>query len=778
MGHAATIVRSAIAAATVQDALNVQSLIKADLGGDYYRPLGDTWNNHGLMGASGSYDLKLIELTTNMQDAVIELLALQKFGSKEKIPYISPHEAAQALLAGLDERTQSELATVAFRESDPPASATKRLTAVFRDFGCGLTPDSVPRTIFRLGGSHKEDALHLQGAFGLGGAMTYRNAATVVLVTRRDPSLLPAGAEDRISVAVVEWHENTKGSTAMYLVDQPWNEAGDVAEPWSCLADEVPDFKPGMHLAMVSYRVNGFQYKTERDERSFNAVADTRLYDPVMPILFTNETDRGRRTTLRGLKRRLSHREPAFPCGDTIVPFNHGGTTYHLPVRYTLFEAEREAGGRDKFVAKDHAVIFTSNGQVHHHWSPQEFRNRTDFNKIYNRVLVVVETDELPIRVRTSLFTADRNELVRGDVAIRLEEAIVGALKGFDALRDQNNDLIRQSLRGTNNQQTADIARRIGRALNAVGFGESGGSGSGGGAGSGGGRSGGGGGSTRPIVLHPDPTEVRGVEHAQAERGVTKSLTFIVDVEDSFYDGRGQLTVSSDHPALSSREITVGRGYKGRVRVMVAVPDDADLGTFKVTAALKDWMKSSGGLGPELSWTTKLEVVDTIQGRGSGAGGRTTGTSGAGGPGTGTNIALRWTNPDHVESWERITVGHVEKIPAHVLAENADYQDLAELGDLEIPTIELNEEYPPFKKYLESRSRELTELTRPKEQFAYGVGVALMLIQKELETRRSKGRAIPDDSFVEEAKRAAARSVLAVMPQFDELAREAGVTSP
>jgi len=77
-----------------------------------------------------------------------------------------------------------------------------------------------------------------------------------------------------------------------------------------------------------------------------------------------------------------------------------------------------DAGGRRSFVAHNHAVLFLSNGQTHHHWTPQQFKLKTKLN---DRILVVVDTDDLPIRVRTGLFTADRSELVRGDAALRLE---------------------------------------------------------------------------------------------------------------------------------------------------------------------------------------------------------------------------------------------------------------------------------------------------------------------------------------------------------------------
>lgn len=167
---------------------------------------------------------------------------------------------------------------------------------MFRDRGCGLTPAQLPTTIFQLGGRLKEDRLWQQGAFGLGGATTYRNARAAVLITRRDPALLADDETDRITVAVVEWRQMTKGSGAYYLVDRPWNRAGDLAIPWSCPAQEVPEFKPGTHLALISYGVDGIHRQHEGDEKSFDTIANTRLYKPVMPVTFRNDTHRGRNT--------------------------------------------------------------------------------------------------------------------------------------------------------------------------------------------------------------------------------------------------------------------------------------------------------------------------------------------------------------------------------------------------------------------------------------------------------------------------------------------------
>ncbi|WP_432127564.1 hypothetical protein [Streptomyces sp. bgisy082] len=774
------IVHVALNAATLVDAEAVQELIAQSFAAEHRRPVGDKWNNFGLMGSSGSYDLKLIELVTNMQDSVIERFALQRYDSRVNVPFRTPFEATNELLKHFDAGEKSNLALTTFEESDAPASKTKRLTAVFRDKGCGMTSASVPNTIFALGGSNKEDALYLQGAFGLGGAMTYRNAKAVVVVSRRAPALLQEGEEDRITVAVVQWQDNTKGQTAYYLVDREWNAAGDMAEPWSCPHEDYEDFEPGTHLALISYRVDGVQRRREGDAKSFDVVTNTRLVHPVFPTRFVNNTTRGRGTTLEGLAHRLERSEYDFERGMETLPFHHRGRTYQLPVRYWLFAGgPKDPGGRDKFLASDHAVLFTSNGQVHNHWSPRDVRDQTGLNRLYDRLLVVVETDALPIHLRTGLFTADRSELVRGDVALRLEEAVRALIRDSAALREANNELIRASYQAKSDQPTAEVARRISRALNVKGFSFGSGNATGGqGSGQGAGRAGGGGGGLRPVVLHPDPTLIKGPATVRAVVGTTRSITYTVDVDDSFYVGRGRLRATSNHPDIvEDREITTGNGRNGRVRVMVAVPETAELGSYELRIVLEDWIRVAGGLGQRLEHVTKLELVEDIPGTGTGMGKPTKGAQGQGGPGPGANVALRWTSHESEDNWERVTVGSIENIPASILAEQqADYAELRALGDQLIPTVLLNQEYPPFKKYLAARNKELTTDKRAREQYAVGVGVSLLLLQQKLDKIKGAGEALPDDDFIDEARRAAASAVLAVMPAFDELAKEVGIS--
>src|SRR5437867_4271522 len=89
------IIEQALSARTVEQAATVQDLIASSIGARNQRPLGNTWNNQGILtGSRSSYDHKALEVVTNMQDAVLELLAIQKYGTRDGVPLANPHEAA------------------------------------------------------------------------------------------------------------------------------------------------------------------------------------------------------------------------------------------------------------------------------------------------------------------------------------------------------------------------------------------------------------------------------------------------------------------------------------------------------------------------------------------------------------------------------------------------------------------------------------------------------------------------------------------------------------
>lgn len=762
------IIKAAIAARTPGDAKRVQAMIASAVGQRHLRPVADRANNMGMLTQSGSsFDHKVIELITNMQDHVVERLALEKFGTLDAVPYSSPHEAARGLFAGTDERDVADLATV--EVFDDGTGREKHVTLVFRDRGTGIAPASIPKTIFRLGSSYKTEIPWFQGAFGLGGATTYRNAEYVVLVTRRSPSLLQPGEEDRISVAVLEWIAHGKTRGLHYLVTSDWSGDGDSAEPWSTLAAAYPEFEPGVHLALVGYGVEGFHRRRSDDEKAMPTVVNTRLFDPVFPVRFTDQRTRGKVEILRGLKRRFVDN----PRGDRregsdLIPFKLDGVTYQLPVHYYVFAPpSASAGTRRGFVAHGHALIITSNGQTHMHWTPDQFRrNAQAVNKLHDRILVVVEADELPIEVRTDIFTADRSSGIRNETMLRLENAIAASLNEWHELLDINREIIRDAIASSDGDEpTVAIARKISRAIRARGFSVGGRNGGGGG---GGGKAAGG---SLKIDLFDNPTTVEGPEQVQVERDATRSITFMVNAVDDFIPRRAQLKVYFEHPDVTDSDITVSRLRKGRIRVSMAIPDTAALGFYPLTVKVDDWLRTDGGVGAKLEWETKIEVVDEIT-RHRPPGG---GSGGTGSAGSGTLVALKWTSHEDQdgEEWDKVMVGEVVEVAAEDLAEDPEYADLASLGDQLIPTVLLNREYTHFKSYIHGRVATSSEsaVRQARDRYAVATGVALLVLHEEL-TRAEKRGDTPPRSWVKEAKQAAARGALSLLPEYDKLLHE------
>jgi hypothetical protein len=64
------------------------------------------------------------------------------------------------------------------------------------------------------------------------------------------------------------------------------------------------------------------------------------------------------------------------------------------------------------------------------------------------------------------------------------------------------------------------------------------------------------------------------------------------------------------------------------------------------------------------------------------------------------------------------------------------------------------------------------DLDRPRESYALGVGVGVLLLDAEQRRRDAKGLPF-DDQLAAVAQTLAARAVLAVMPAFDDMAKQA-----
>lgn len=776
------IVKRAINARTYEEACSVQAMIEQAIGARHERPICGTWNNEGIIKRGGSPDIKLVENVTNMQDSLVYRQALQRFGSPDRVPYQNPREAVESLFSSTSLDSVADRLLVEFYESKPPINQTKVLTAVFRDFGAGISPDNLAGTIFSQGATSKAQLNWQQGSFGLGARTTFSFAKAIIVVSRVVPELLTFGQEDMISVAVLEWKAINKICGLYYLVTTDW-ESGD-GFPFTVPASIVPEFDAGLHLALIDYSTEGYHRKRLGDEKTFDTVLDTRLFSCLLPIRYTNHyikarvgEGQGRGAILRGLGRRLSSRSREdIDEGSGQVAIKLAGVTYNLPITaYVFAGAPRQPGGKDSFVAHNHSLIYLSNGQAHRAWTPQEFNTRTGYRKLSDRILVVVETDMVPLEHRNRFFTADRSDFTLTEVAIRLENAVASYLKEWDWLSDKNGELVREAInRSTGSRANLSIARKIARMLKfrISGYSDKG-------------RGQAGSGSSgnpqnrprkkepKPLVLLQDPTELLGPHHITAAWDTTKCVSVRVNAVDGFIPLRGNLAIRVGHPEISSSDVAVGSLKGGRVTVSIAVADEIETGVFPVTFEIKDWLRSAGGFGPPLCWEAELEVVEEVTRHPKGS----NGNGKSGGVDAGSFVAVIWRSLEDEEDWDHSTVGEVEEsYRASDLAQLEEYRELAQLGDAKIPTILLNEEYVQFRKYRESRVSTLSPsgIEGIKERYAVGVGVGLMMLHYESKEEQFGDSPLSHRVF-RNAQRAVADSVLNMLPEYDRLLDEAGI---
>jgi hypothetical protein len=774
-------------------------MIARALGNQYRRPLFDTPDNYGAVtGGPGSYDHKAVEPVTNMQDSVLELEALKRFGALDAVPFRAPLEASRALFAGMPYADLAQRVRVEIRESDPPATRTKRITIVYRDKGRGLSAADIPHTLFGLRSTKKELPWQ-QGAFGIGGKTTYRNATAVIVVSRPAPETLKSNDQDQIAVAVLDWEFKGKTPTASYLVASPWSGPGDSAPVFSVPAGAAPSFEPGVHLALISYGVEHIHVGNFADERSFYTLLNTRLFEPVVPIgldHFNRDFQ-----NLRGLRKRLEDNpgNPPRKTAQETLPFNAGGRTYHLPIRYYVFSGRGEPGERRRFAAPGHVVVFTSNGQTHHQWSQAEFRDKIpSLQRLADRVFVVVETDELPIELRSTLFTADRSAMMRTEQALRLEAEVAGFIRDWEDLRELRGELVRKALSdGQTEKATVNLAKELGRAFKGLGFGgggvQAGSNGSskddgrasrglGTGVGTGTRR---GGPPSNKIDLYPDPTILEGPEAVVATAGESKGIYFHINAYDNFIPNRGTLRVSSDCEEIGDREVTIGALSKGRLRVSVAVPEDINVDAVALEITLEPWVKVSGGLGPQMNWTTRIDIASALPGvkgdfhQGRGRGKTASAKSGtAEGSGVGDIVPIIWKNTELEPDWTAQTVGQVEEIAASDLAAaQPQYApDVAALGRAEITVLALNTDFTPYKRYIGATVREATDKTRVTRQnrYAMSVGMGLLSLNQRIKGLKKRGVAVADE-VLDITQQAVALAVLTDLRAYDKLAEETGV---
>ena len=766
------IVNAALAARTRADVDNLENLLRKALGGEHIRFLGEKRANWSQVSSSAEPTTVIFERNTNMFDANIELEA--ELTGMRTCP--TPAGAVQALFgvprSGLDDMPEADRRALAERsvlmllDSDDPEDHP---TIAFRDRGIGIVPADVPGTILSLAETNKLDKPYTHGVFGKGGSSACPFSDATIVVTRKDPRLLDDPVGDRITVAIVREGDTDDSTLPLfrYLV------AETDRLPYSVPATAHPEFEPGTYVAHVNYQAGRMGRQRWDNEESVYALAETILFKPTLPyqLLDARSGKANKRPEGRGASvvYGLEHRIDAYKSETKELLDRSAWQRIPVPgvgdvrLRWWLFP-ERDT--RRQRVAKGFVTLFITNGQIHHAWDEQRLNSQVkNFSRVAQRILVEVDCDGLSIKMRARIFDSFRNQTRRGAESRALEEAVAYALENDADLQRHQTNFIRQALQDSSGTVTAAFRKRLNRWLKAKvpGLAPSGSNNPGPRPPKG----------KSPEDLHPEPTMMTGPQRVTLLLGGRASAYMELNAVDGFVPERGEITLEGPEPLPL---VGVGDLRKGRLHLTLTATAELTEKPIDAVVALS-WMRSNGGLG-RIEWPLTIDVVGDIKPKPTGH------SKGEKKPTNDGEVAFVWV-PGRKMEWENEVVGTFEELTGDQLsAYGGEYAALA--GDPnKVPTIILNQDFADWATYLKSViTRGATDAMKDRRREKYGLAVGVTvanLVERErkLETKmddwqaRQNGTDAPPAAMTAEqlnrAMAEAARGVVALMPDFDEL---------
>lgn len=444
---------------------------------EYWRPYGDDENNYSTIGNQQSEAVAaLVEKIVNGVDARLLDACLQngvdaegpdsptsirkavaRFVEQKATP--GPSDGVIADWSDGDATAHGRLLTVAATGSKP---SDGDLSLTVADQGEGQTPDKIPSTFLSLHRSNKLRIPFVQGKFNMGstGALLFCGGKykLQLIVTRRNPELLPANATDRDrewGFTVVRREDRGLRSTMYtYLapLDIPNSEVRGVL---SFTADSLPIFpEANAQVRDAYYRRSNYGslvklYEYELPGTRSNIVysgggllrrIDVALPELALPVRLYECRDYGGKagsyaTNVLGLVSRLERDR-----GDNLEDKPIGGIITlagkQIPLRIYVFQP----GKADDYRSKSHGVVFGINGQAHGSYSVDFFRRKSvGMSYLADSLLVFADCSEIDGRMREDLFMNSRDRLRNTTLARELESTISALLKTEPTLRKLAN---------------------------------------------------------------------------------------------------------------------------------------------------------------------------------------------------------------------------------------------------------------------------------------------------------------------------------------------------
>lgn len=759
-------------ARTIADVERIEVELVKQFGLRHERYLGDNEANWSEVSASVDPRVVLFERTVNMWDAILEMLAQrrQDFGAG------SPSEAAFRFLGvplgGPAEMNQTErkriaeLCTMTLHDSD---DSLKRPTIGSRDYGIGIATREMPETILSLVRSNKLRKPYLHGVFGKGGSVACMFSMATVIISRKQPDLLVDGEEDRVSLAVVRQGDRDDVGLPFfrYLVGP------DDRLPYSVPASET-DFEPGTLVLHIGYQAERLGRENWNQDSSIYAFAETLLFRPTLPWQLhdarsghANQRPASRRAepaVVMGLGQRLD----ASADSDDLLDASRAASldipgVGQVTARYWLFETEGQVRSR---AARGHTAVFTTGGHVHHVWSRQHFKTLVPRRpRVADRIIVEIDTSLVPQKQRVQIFTSFRDALLKSDKGAALEQGVIDWLSKNVSLEEAERTLTRRSFQAAGSSISAAFQRRLNRAFRAklpgiITTGRD---------------------DTPPPPprppeeLYPEPTTFTGPEEIHVLPGVRKTVYMQCNAVDGFVPDNAEIEITASSGSTPSTGI--GELRRGRLQISLLFEAATPLGDSGLEIGLS-FLRSAGGY-TTLSWPITVHVVSELPRREP----RTRGKNHKRLDERG-DIAFIWKKQ---EGWDDKVVGELQDVPGEILAETnpAVYGELAGVTKA-IPTVVLNDHYGELRAYLNQvayRGDAAVDNRRDRYGLAVGVAVAnLYFREQEIQDKHTawshqgNGGDEPTKPMNDEQKRRAlvhaARGVIALLPDFDELAGE------
>jgi len=446
-----------------------------------WRPIGDDENNFATIGNQQSEAIAaLVEKIVNGVDArLIDVClragvdptgadapqsirrAVARFFEGKADP--KDHDGRIADWPNPMATAEGRLLTVAATGHMPTAG---RPSISIADQGEGQTPDSFPDTFMSLHRSNKLRIPFVQGKFNMGGTGALQfcggDSKVQLVVSRRDPDLLPSDAADRDrqwGFTIVRREPPAAGSRSSVFTYLAPIGAG-VGRPGDVLvfdASEFPIFpkaddsvrdayaRPARYGSLVKlyeYEWQGTKSNIVSSGDGLLRRIDVGLPELALPVrLF--ECRPGYKghagsfsTNALGLVARLDENrsenlEPESPVGGVIALDGR-----QIRLRVYIFRPEKAK----QYRSPRHGVVFSVNGQMHGAFTADFFRRKAvGMSYLSDSLLVVADCTDIEGQMREDLFMNSRDRLRDTPLARKLEASLEGFLKGEVTLRELQN---------------------------------------------------------------------------------------------------------------------------------------------------------------------------------------------------------------------------------------------------------------------------------------------------------------------------------------------------